>query len=340
MRILNIEYVESGMVLGRPIYDGAGSILLGAGVELTTGYLSRLTELGYSQVYVETPETLDVEIRELMSDEMRRQSIATVKKIFNAKSLDFTAISRLVDDIMDEVFATRGVILQMYNLKDRDSYTYQHSVDACCLGIGFGRRLQLDSIRLKKLAIGLLLHDIGKVTIPDEILNKPGKFTPEEYKKMQTHPMAGWHLLKDCDDLSPLSRAVVLQHHEKWDGTGYPAGLKGDEIHPFGQIGAIIEVWDALTSDRVYRPKFQPHEALEYMMGSAGRHFSADLVKKFLRSVPPYKIGATVKLSTGEIGVVVAVDTEATMRPRVRLLDSPIERDLSMEIDITVTEVL
>lgn len=340
MRILNLENVAPGMVLGRPIYDGAGTILLAAGVELSPPYLKRLAELGYSQVYVETPESLDVEIRELMSDEMRRQSIQTVKRIFSAKSLDFEAISRLVDSIMDEVLATRGVILQLYNLKDRDNYTYQHSIDACCLGIGFGRRLQLDQVRLKKLAIGLLLHDIGKTTIPDEILNKPGKFTPEEYKRMQTHPMAGWNLLKDMDDLSPLSRAVVLQHHEKWDGTGYPAGLKGDEIHPFGQIGGIIEVWDALTSDRVYRPKFQPHEAMEYIMGSAGRHFSMDLVKKFLRCVPPYKLGATVELSTGEVGVVVSLDTENTMRPLVRLLDGRTERDLAVQMDVTVVKVL
>lgn len=340
MQLLRLDEVQPGMILARSLFDDKGQILLGKGIDLSESYLVRLKSLGISQLAVEAPGTEDIQIETLISDRLRQQAASQVKKEFNKPRLDMEAVNKMVNDLLDEILNNRSMILQISNLKSHDTYTFQHSVDVCCLGLAFARRLGLDAVRMKKLGVGLLLHDIGKIKIPDEILNKPGKLTEEEFAVIKTHPQVGWELLKNVEDVSPLSRAVILQHHEKWDGSGYPQGLAGQKIHLFGRVSALVDVYDAMTSDRIYRARFQPHKALEHIAASANKHFALDLVQKFLGLVPPFGIGTTLRLSTGQVVVVKSVDMNHPLRPQVRVLGTQTELELSRESDLLIAEVL
>lgn len=340
MQLLRLDEVQPGMLLARSLFDEKGQILLGKGIELSESYLARLKGLGISQVAVEAPGTEDIQIETLISDRLRQQTAFSVRKEFQKQKLDMDVIHKMVNDLVDEIVNNRSMVLQISNLKNYDAYTFQHSVDVCSLGLAFARRLGLDPVRMKKLGVGLLLHDIGKMKIPEAILNKPGKLTEEEFAIIKSHPEVGWELLKNVEDISPLSRAVILQHHEKWDGSGYPQQLTGPKIHLFGRISAIVDVYDAMTSDRIYRARFQPHQALDYIVTAANKHFALDLVQKFLTLVPPYGVGTTLKLSTGQTAVVKDIDINHPTRPTVRVVGSQEELNLSREADVTILEVL
>jgi HD-GYP domain-containing protein (c-di-GMP phosphodiesterase class II) len=194
------------------------------------------------------------------------------------------------------------------------------------------------------LGVGAMLHDIGKTQIPMEILMKPGKLTDEEYALMKEHSLQGYQMLKDIPDIPLLSAHCALQHHERLDGSGYPRGLKGDEIHLYGKIVGIADVYDALTTNRVYRKAFLPHEALEYLFTSTGQ-FDSNLIAVFRDHVAIYPIGLIVTLSNGVKAVVVDINTKYPQRPIVRVLKNadgqeiiPYEIDLSQDFSITVTD--
>jgi HD-GYP domain-containing protein (c-di-GMP phosphodiesterase class II) len=188
------------------------------------------------------------------------------------------------------------------------------------LGVVLGKSIRLNFSELKDLAIGLLLHDLGNVTIPESILKKPTKLTDEEFKYVYEHPRSGFELLRHCDGISATSKIVALQHHERLNGTGYPKGLKGPDIHQNSQICAIVDAYDALTSDRNYRKRYLPHEAIEYLMASGDTHFNFQLVKNFTSLVAPYPPGTFVELSSGDVGVVANVDMQVSGRPLLRMV--------------------
>jgi HD-GYP domain-containing protein (c-di-GMP phosphodiesterase class II) len=171
--------------------------------------------------------------------------------------------------------------------------------------------------RMTQLTMGLLVHDIGKLAIPEQILNKPGKLSPEEWELIKSHPVAGASLL-ESDRISPLTRAVVRDHHERWDGKGYPAGLEGTDIHQFARVAAVADVYDAITADRPYQPANPPHVAVKAVREGAGTQFDPAIVEHFLRIAMPYPVGYTITLADGSSGAVVGVDPTEPEYPVVR----------------------
>ena len=192
---------------------------------------------------------------------------------------------------------------------------------------------------LKKLSQAALLHDIGKTCLPVEILNKPGKLAPEEYEEIQKHCRYGYNLLKNNPDISSVTRNAILSHHENENGTGYPRQLSGDKIHKFAKIIHIADVYDALTTKRVYKDAMNPSEALEYLMSQIEIMFNKEMVATFLQYIAPYPLGVTVELSNGKPAVVVQNNRDMLSRPKVRLFDGTII-NLMERLDITVTKML
>jgi HD-GYP domain-containing protein (c-di-GMP phosphodiesterase class II) len=197
--------------------------------------------------------------------------------------------------------------------------------------------------RLAPLGVGLLLHDIGKLAVPSEILRKPGPLTDEEWKAMRAHPTLGFQILKKDDEISPLARAVVRSHHERWDGTGYPDRQAAAEIHQFARIAAVADVFDALTSDRYYRKAMPRYEAYDFVAGRGGRDFDPEVVDLFRTLVTPYPPGTGVVLSDGSRGLVKEVRQRAVKSPVVRIIMSasgemvtPQEIDLSRSPELTI----
>ncbi|WP_428681358.1 HD-GYP domain-containing protein [Sphingopyxis sp.] len=201
-------------------------------------------------------------------------------------------------------------LINLVRLKEKDEYTYLHSVAVAALMMNFGRHLGLEDPVIEDLGVAGLLHDVGKVAVAEDILNKPGGLSDGEMRSVRGHPLAGHRLLENSSGVPEAALEVCLRHHEKMDGAGYPGGLRGEALSLFARMGAICDVYDAVTSDRPYKRRWTPCEALTEMQGWDG-HFDPALLDRFADSLGIYPVGTLVRLSTGELGIVMGSDGDA-----------------------------
>ncbi|SDP67571.1 HDIG domain-containing protein [Rhodoferax sp. OV413] len=228
----------------------------------------------------------------------------------------------LVQEISDSVQRNPDAMISLARLKTADNYTYMHSVAVSALMVSLALQLQLDADQTKIAGMGGLLHDLGKALTPTEVLNKPAKLTDAEFDIIKAHPVQGYDMLVDDPTLDAMVLDIVLHHHEKTDGTGYPAGLKGEDISLFARMGAICDVYDAITSDRPYKKGWDPSEAMRKMAGWTSGHLDAQVFQAFVKSVGIYPTGSLVRLSSGRIGVVTAQNPRALLKPVVKVFFS------------------
>lgn len=226
------------------------------------------------------------------------------------------AVRRTVEVVTDHMDAA----LWLTNLKNRDEYTSIHCLNVCVLAVAFARHLGYDAKSLEVIGLGALLHDIGKIDIPDEVLNKPGPLSEDEWTIMRLHPVSGHGLLADSGHVEPLALDIVRLHHERIDGRGYPDGLAGDAIHECVLIAAIADVYDAMTSDRPYHRAVPPQAALDRLFKMAPHAFGEELVEEFIRCIGIYPIGSLVELNNHHLGVVIATDPEHRLSPQILMV--------------------
>ena len=238
------------------------------------------------------------------------------------KAVDAANARKLVEEISDSVTRNPGALISLARLKTADDYTYMHSVAVCALMIALGRQLGLDEELIRKLGIAGLLHDLGKAMMPLEVLNKPGKLTDEEFRIMKSHPEEGYKLLQESHGVDEITFDVVLHHHEKTDGSGYPKGLKGDEISLHAKMGAVCDVYDAITSNRPYKAGWDPAESLRKMAEWANGHFDPTVFQAFVKSLGIYPIGSLVRLGSGRLGIVVDQSPKSLLMPRIKVFFS------------------
>lgn len=344
MRCVNVSNLKPGDVLGRSIYDSSGRTLLMGKTVLTQNFIQRLIEHQVVSVYIDDPNC-PLGGEDIISLQTRNQAINTMREIatgmtqtsFTRKQDHGRRISLLVEDIIEELLRRKDSLINVIDLKDYDNYTYAHSVNVTVLSVVVGISLGLEYARLKSLGIGALLHDIGKIFVPLEVLNKPGKLTEQEFAQIREHPQRGFTKVKKDDILDAPGRAVILQHHEKLDGSGYPDNRRGKEIHELAKIVAVADVYDALTSDRPYRTRWAPAQALEYIYTIAGSHLEVNVVAKFARNIAPYPLGSLVQCSNGMSGYVVENEINPH-RPVLKVGANMI--DLNSELNITITNIV
>lgn len=272
-----------------------------------------------------------------------KEAKETTKRLLDdaktGKQIDMHLVAGIVDQMTDSVLSNKDALVSLLRIKHKDEYTYMHSLAVAALCISFARRLELDHKNIKALGIGGLLHDIGKVRIPGEILNKPGPLTEEEFEVMKEHVKHGELILQETTNIDENSLCVTAHHHERLDGTGYPAGLKGDQISPFGQMTAIVDIYDALTSERCYKNAMPPTAAMRKIFEWSNSYLNRDLVESFIAHLGIYPIGTLVRLRSGFIAVVVDHGRKGLLCPVVQAVfdtkrqrfTQPFEIDLSKE---------
>ena len=239
------------------------------------------------------------------------------------RSINTTAAKKVVADMVDSVIRNPDALMCLNQLKDKDEYTALHSLRVCVLALAFGRHLELSEEELNLLGVGALLHDIGKMKVPNDILNKPGKLTEDEFALMKSHVPRGVEILEKAHGISSAAIDVARYHHERYAGNGYALGTKGDHIGLFGSVGAIVDCYDAITSDRSYHAGMSAHDALTKMYSWRGRDFQPLLVEQFIQCMGIYPIGSVVELNNGSIGVVVSINRARRLKPKVAMVLNP-----------------
>lgn len=228
----------------------------------------------------------------------------------------------LVGEINQSIARNSDALISLARLKNADNYTYLHSVAVCALMIALGRQLGLEGAVLNEAGMAGLLHDVGKMFIPGDVLNKPGRLTDEEFVVVKAHPQKGWELLKSCPGVNDMALDVCLHHHENVAGTGYPDRLSGEALTLYARMGAVCDVYDAITSNRCYKTGWEPGEAIRKMTGWKDGRFDEAVFRAFVKTVGIYPAGTLVKLKSGRLGVVMEQTEKSLLTPVVKVFFS------------------
>ncbi|MDD6072576.1 MAG: response regulator [Clostridiales bacterium] len=312
MRYIKIEDAKPGMVLAKDVFDSYSRLLLAKHQELTEEYIRKLNIWGYPGFYVHDGFSEGIEVDETISVELRNRGVEALRN----KNIDKTL--EVAKNIVDQILKNGTTAIDMVDLRTFDDYTYRHSVNVAVLSTILGMGMHLNRSMLEEVCVAAIFHDLGKLMIDSDILNKPARLTPEEFQEIKKHPEMSVKLLKKRYKVTDASKEAVLHHHENEDGSGYPAGITGDEIPMYSKIIHVADVYDALTSKRPYKKPYTPSEALEYLMGGCNILFDESVVRAFMKCVPVYPKGTTITLSDDRLAVVYE-NNPNPLRPKVKV---------------------
>lgn len=356
MKLIATKSLKEGNELARPIYNDKGHALIQRDIKLSFAMIQRLKQLGITYVYIKDALTEDIIVNSPIPEELRLEAIQTVKESFSSYQnqgfgekaflLEKTSVkmNTMVNTMVNQIQKNDEVLSIMSDIFISDDYVFSHSVNVTIYSLALANELKLSNKKIKGLGLGAMLHDVGKVFIPEKILNKTGRLTEEEFAIIQTHPEMGFEFLRQSSSVPLLVAHCAFQHHERLDGSGYPRGIKENEIHQFGKILGVADVFDAVTSNRVYRDAMLPQEGLEILYAGSGTLFDQDMVRTFRRTISIYPNGITVQLSDKRTAVVVKQNTPLHERPIVRVFKengievTPYDLDLAVKLDVMISK--
>jgi putative nucleotidyltransferase with HDIG domain len=373
-RKINVSQLKPGMYISELGLDWRSHNFLRSSFAVKNDeVIRRIVESGMHEVYIDPARGLDVadaptdvEVEAAVEQEMvevalhlppppritaseempqatliSAEACAIVRAVMNHARLGLQVQAEQVDPIVNgitgSILRNGHALLYLTRIKSKDDYTFQHSVAVCSLLVAFGRALGMDAETLHLAGIGGLLHDVGKVHIDDAILNKPGPLSRPQFERMKDHVTEGVHILRQSNSFHPTSILVVQHHHERYDGSGYAGGLVGEAISQMGQMAAICDVYDAITSQRIYSRPMSPHQATAKIFEWGKGHFNPTLVQQFLRVIGIYPVGALVKLESGRLAIVLEQSESSLLKPVVRAFYDTRHRRVipAVEIDLS-----
>ncbi len=262
----------------------------------------------------------EVEVAREIHEDMTTVVRTVLDDVRAGNKLNAAELGRTVDLMVDSVLRNANAFMWLMSLKSKDSYAYTHSINTCILATAFGRHLGLSKQGLKVLATGALLFDVGKAKLPEGLLNKPSTLTEEEFDLARKHVPYGIDVLKQTKGLSQEVITMVQCHHERFNGSGYPSGLKGKQIPVSARIAAIVDSYDSMISNRPYKKAVSPHKAVNNIYHRKNADYDEALIKRFMEFIGVYPTGTLVELSTGEVGIVIAQDRMRRLQPTVMLV--------------------
>lgn len=354
VRSIPFAELQPGQKLQKTIYDDNGRLLLRAGTTLTFRHLQLMKDWGLDRVEVsgEWPEdSTEVPPAHVLDPALQGEMLSAIAEVFASvtedKALDLNRIASSATALVREVAGHSSVTLDLAGLRQVDNYTFMHSLAVGVLSVAAGVELGFGQEDLLDLALAAVLHDVGKSRIPLPVLNKPGRLDAGEWQMMKRHPRLGTELLSEHGGLSTAILQGVYEHHERNDGSGYPHSRSGGTIGKLGKIIAVADFYDAITSDRVYRPGTEPHLAVEQLIAESLTTYDTEVVRAFIRSLAVYPVGSTVVMDNGDLGRVIGYDHDVPHRPKVQIvcdhtglwLPEPHECDMMRELSRFIKEV-
>lgn len=326
-----MEIAQMGLVTTRQQIDD----LVRRGVLTVRVDLARSKLAGIEQIISPDPATLsgssqrtaggangegrELKIRRLYQEARELQG-KFIRQLKAGEPIDITPLAAVAEEMVDTMFTHGDAMLCLARIRAKDAYLMEHSMNVAILLANFGRYLGLERSVLKELTLGGLLHDVGKIMTPDEVLNKPGKLTDEEFTIMRQHVVHSYDILSQTPGITATMLEVAANHHERLDGTGYPSHLKGDQLSLHTRMSGIVDVYDAVTADRVYKQGMQPTQAFRILLKGADHHFDRGLVTKFIKCMGVYPVGTLVQLSNQRLAIVMQRNEQQPLKPVVKVI--------------------
>lgn len=340
---LSVYDCKPGMKMAETVFNNFGAVVVAENTIMDLHLIKKMINLGIEKIkiYDQSDNIIIANDSELFKSQYK-ENIEIVKNVLHdismGRSIDLKTVSQVSDTIVARIDENRDIISCINQIGNADEYTYTHSINVSLLCMLIGKWMKYDGKKIKQIVQAGLLHDIGKASISPLILNKPDILTSEEFDEIKKHPVHGYRILEKMPGVPESVRIGVLMHHEREDGSGYPMGIRGGMIHDFAKIIAVADIYDAMTSNRKYREKDSPFEVFEMMENRAFGLLDPRVLSAFLTNISAYYIGDFVRLSTGDIGEIVYINSRHISQPVVKVRDEFI--DLSSHLEIKIIELI
>lgn len=340
---INVEECEPGMQIAENIYNSFGAVIVYENSILDEHVIRKLKNLDIRRlkIYDIADNIITANSSEVFKIQYN-ENVDAVKdvlhEISDGKQLDIKKVNLVSDSLYEKINENRDIINCFNQIRTADEYTYTHSVNVSLLSMLICKWLKMDPRRIKEVVQAGLLHDIGKVKIDSRILNKPGKLSEDEFAEIKKHPIYGYRMLDKMPEISDLVRKTVLMHHERDDGSGYPVGISGEVTPIYAKIVAVADIYDAMTSERIYKGKTSPFDVFELIEKDTFGVLDPRVTNAFLSNIAAYYLGDFVRLSTGELGEIIYINPRHISQPLIKIGTNFV--DLSINVNVKIVELI
>lgn len=326
-KYVNVDEKCMGEIIAEDLYDAAGTLIISRNAVINEYVIDKLFHFGITSIAVfNSPLDIKEETKKQSYVEFKisyQENVDSVKEVLadlaSGKELNFEKVDNLSNSLFSKVSKNYYVVDCLNEMRTMDEYTYYHGINVSIYAMLLAKWLNLSERQVKDVTLAGILHDLGKARIPEAILNKKGALLPEEYEKVKEHSVLGYNIVKSNPQLSKAIIKVVLMHHEREDGSGYPLGVTGDKLNLYTKIIAVADVYDAMTSERAYRQRFTPFETFREFENTGYGKFDTRIMLTFLANIANFYSGAKVRMNTGEAGEIVYVPPHDISHPVVKI---------------------